>query len=70
MSENKPQENPLQDGFAKNEAKAGTEVAQMNRFFGGLSGKAKRRLRLAQRRVTGKKETTAEMIARVAKNLE
>jgi hypothetical protein len=63
MEEQKP--NPLEDGFAKREKRAGRQEAEMKRFFAGLSGDARRALRRAAQKTSGKKETMAEMMARV-----
>ena len=58
---------PLNDRTARRERVAGAQEATMKKFFGGLNGKARREMRRAARKVTGKKETTAEMIERLSK---
>ncbi len=55
------------DGPGESESReklAADQQAAMKKFFAGLSGPQRRELRLAQKRVTGKKESFAEMMER------
>ena len=53
--------------MADEETKPGENAheVKMRRFFNGLSGKERRRMRLAYRKITGHKETLAQMLDRV-----
>lgn len=46
-------------------AKPEAMLATMKKFYTRLTGKQRRALRLAQRRVTGKKESIGEMLTRI-----
>jgi hypothetical protein len=61
------EKNPLTDPMAQREARAGRQERTMKRFFDGLNGKAKRAMRRAAAKVTGRKESTEEMMKRLAK---
>jgi len=55
-------------GISPEEAKervASDQLAQMNKFYSSLSPRARRRMRRAVAKASGKKEGLAEMMARI-----
>ena len=57
---------PLNDGFAKQQKRAGIEQAAMKDFFDRLSGRQRRIMRRAQYRTTGQREAWGDMMKRIA----